>query len=88
MSKINLKTTNTKALPYNLSNDYLEIKVEIKLNYNPYYKENIPVTVYANFGTNTTTIELGTQYTDIFGIVKFRYNTNLIVDKTIQTALV
>jgi len=81
------KIINLKALPYNLSNDSLYLKLSIlELNGNPSYLNNISLTLHINTpGIDTI---LGMYTSNEFGVIDIIHNTNPITPKTIDTALV
>jgi hypothetical protein len=82
---ISVKSINKNALPYNINNDIVKIKVDILDAFNPSYLDNQVVELYMI--ENNSDINIGSVITDEFGTGVFLFNTNLIIDNTINTTL-
>jgi len=80
------RVLNRKNLPYNLSADRILLKVSlVDIQGNSSYLENIELKLYSNFDGSDN--YLGSWFTNDYGSKEIEYRTDLITDKTIDTAL-
>jgi len=86
---ITSKTTNKKGFPYNLSSDAIKLKVSILDGNSASYLEGVQLKLYSNItGVDAqVTIDEADLLTNEFGVCHITYDTNLIFDKDIDTAL-
>jgi len=80
---LSINARNKENLPYNLQSDLIKVKIVIFEDFNHSYLDGIPVQVYANF--DAPELLLGTYNTNEFGVIEFTYNTDNIIDKSINT---
>ena len=80
---LSINARNKENLPYNLQSDLIKVKIIIFEDFNHSYLKAIPVQVFANFDAPEQL--LGTYNTNEFGVIDFIYNTDQIVNKTINT---
>jgi len=86
---ITSKTANKKSFPYNLSQDEVQIKVSILDRNSASYLEGVQLTLYSNITGVDAIVPYDTAdlLTNEFGVCHISYSTNLIEDKSIETAL-
>lgn len=81
-----IKVANRSPLPYNISLDTIIVKIQTLEDRSVSYIENATINIYSNF---TGTDELiGNILTNEYGVAEFRYSTDFILDKNIETGLV
>jgi len=80
---LSIEAKNKQNFPYNLQADNIKVKIAIYNDFNNSYLQGIEVLVYANFDDIEHLI--GTYNTNEYGIVECIYNTDNIMNKSINT---
>ncbi len=82
----NIILTNRSVLPYNIDNDTLKFKLIYRNDQQQNYTPDMSGYVYGNIGISGTTVNMGPFSTNKFGLFEVLYDTDLIPDRSINTA--
>ena len=77
---------NRRIMPYNLINDELNLKISVIDKGRMSVNTTISGNIYGNIGYDGEVVDLGTFYTNEYGVSNFLYPTNDIPDRSINTA--